>query len=47
MNSKSVADALEFNHQNLLNNELSILGLLNYYIIPNEEELSEFRNVID
>jgi hypothetical protein len=23
------------------------LGLLNYYIIPNEEELSEFRNVID
>jgi hypothetical protein len=38
MNPKSVADALEFNHQNLLNTELSILYLLNYYIIPSEDE---------
>jgi hypothetical protein len=47
MNPNSVADALEFNHQNLLNNELSILALLNYYIIPSEEELNKFRNVIN
>jgi hypothetical protein len=47
MNPKSVADALEFNHQNILNNELSILTLLNYYIIPSDEKLNEFRNVIN
>jgi hypothetical protein len=46
MNPKSVADVLEFNHQNLLNNELSILALLNYCIIPSDE-LNEFRNVIN
>jgi hypothetical protein len=28
--SKTVADVLEFTHENLLNNELSILALLNY-----------------
>jgi hypothetical protein len=47
MNPKSVADALEFNHQNLLNNRLSILALLNYYIIPSEEEFNEFKKVIN
>jgi hypothetical protein len=47
MNPKSVADTLEFNHQNLLNNELSILALLNYYIIPSDEELIEFRKIIN
>jgi hypothetical protein len=47
MNPKSVADELEFNHQNIINNELSILALLNYYIIPSEEELNEFRKVIN
>jgi hypothetical protein len=47
MNPKSVADALEFNHQNLLNYELSILALLNYYIIPSDEELIEFRKIIN
>jgi uncharacterized membrane protein YkvA (DUF1232 family) len=47
MNPKSVADALEFNHQNLLNNELSILALLNYYVIPSDKELFEFRKIIN
>jgi hypothetical protein len=47
MNLKLVADALEFNHQNILNNELSILALLNYYIIPSHKELNEFRKVIN
>jgi hypothetical protein len=47
INPKLVADALEFTHQNLFNNELSILALLNYYIIPSDEELNEFRNVIN
>jgi hypothetical protein len=47
MNPKSVADALEFNHHNLLNNELSILALLNYYIIPSDEELIEFKKIIN
>jgi hypothetical protein len=47
MNPKSEVDALEFNHQNLLNNELSILALLNYYIIPSDEELNEFRKIIN
>jgi hypothetical protein len=47
MNPKSVADVLEFTHQNLLNNKLSILTLLNYYIIPSEEELNEIRKVFN
>jgi uncharacterized membrane protein YkvA (DUF1232 family) len=47
MKPKSVADALKLKHQNILNNELSILALLNYYIIPSDEELNEFRKVIN
>jgi hypothetical protein len=43
MNPKSVADTLEFNHQNILNNEQSILALLNYYIIPSDEELKNLE----
>jgi hypothetical protein len=47
MNPKSVADPLEFNHQNILNNQLTILALLNYYIISSDEELKEFRKIIN
>jgi hypothetical protein len=43
INPKSVTTVLEFTHQNLLNNELSILALLNYYINTTDEELTEFR----